>query len=291
MNLIQLKYFTAVCEVGTASEAAEMLHISQPSLSNAIKEMEQEFGVKLFARQHRGMVMTPEGERLYKMAKELLSRAQQTENIMKDMGKQRKILRLGVPPMIGSVVLPKIYREFMSDNPDIHIEITEGGQQELLGRLSEGFLDMAFIPQENFEEKGFAGINIVKTEIVCCVSGENALADKESITAKELSKTPIVIFKDSFYHTEEVRRWFGIAGVKPDIILQTAQLSTIQSLVSNNIAAGFMFRPLVDEKKGFRAISASPVMDIDISLVWKKDSYFFSPMKKFREYVEKHNLF
>ncbi len=291
MNLIQLKYFVSVCETGTVSAAAENLYIAQPSLSNAIKEMEQEFGVKLFARQHRGMVITPEGERLYKMAKELLSRAQQTENIMKDMGKQRKILRLGVPPMIGSVVLPKIYRDFMSDNPDIHIEITEGGQQELLSRLSEGFLDMAFIPQENFEEKGFAGINIVKTEIVCCVSRENALADKESITAKELSKTPIVIFKDSFYHTEEVRKWFSDSKVKPNIILQTAQLSTIQSLVSNNIAAGFMFRPLIDEKKGFRAISASPVMDIDISLVWKKDSYFFSSMKKFLEYVEGHNLF
>lgn len=291
MNLIQLKYFVSVCETGTVSAAAEKLYIAQPSLSNAIKEMETEFGVKLFFRQNRGMVMTLEGERLYKMAKELLSRAQQTENIMKDMGKQRKILRLGVPPMIGSVVLPGIYRDFLRKNPDIHIEITEGGQQELLSKLSEGLLDMIFMPHENFEEKGFAGINIVKTEIVCCVCGENVLAKKEYITAKELSNTPIVLFKDSFYHTEEVRKWFADAKVQPDIILQTTQLSTIQSLVSNNIAAGFMFRPLVNEKKGFRAISAEPGMDINISLVWKKDSYFFTAMKKFCEYVEKNNFF
>lgn len=291
MNLIQLKYFTAVCEVGTVSEAAEMLHISQPSLSNAIKEMEEEFGVNLFFRQHRGMVMTGEGERLYKMAKELLNRAKQTENIMKDMGKQRKILRLGVPPMIGSVILPKIYREFLSENPDIHIEITEGGQQELLSKLSEGLLDMIFVPIENFQEKGLSGINIVKTEIVCCVSSESPLGKKKSISARELAKTPIVLFKDNFYHTEEVRQWFSDSKVKPDIILQTSQLSTIQSLVSNNIAAGFMFRPLVDEKKGFRAISAEPVMEINISIVWKKDSYFFSSMNKFKNYVERHELF
>ncbi len=291
MNLTQLKYFISVCEAGTVSAAAERVHIAQPSLSNAIKEMEEEFGVKLFYRQHRGMVRTSEGERLYKMAKELLSRAEQTENIMKDMGRQRKILRLGVPPMIGSVVLPEIYREFLSENPDIHIEITEGGQQELLSKLSEGLLDMTFMPHENFEEKGFSGINIVKTEIVCCVCKENILADKENITAKELAKTPIVIFKDSFYHTEEIRKWFAVSKVVPDIILQTSQLSTIQSLVANDIAAGFMFSHLVNEDKDFKAISAEPKMNINISLVWKKESYFFAAMKKFREYVVKNSLF
>jgi DNA-binding transcriptional LysR family regulator len=53
MNLMQLKYFSTVCETGTVSAASEILHISQPSLSNAIKEMETEFGVKLFFRKHR----------------------------------------------------------------------------------------------------------------------------------------------------------------------------------------------------------------------------------------------
>lgn len=291
MNLIQLRYFVSVCETGTVLGASEILHISQPSLSNAIKEMEAEFGVKLFLRQHRGMIKTSEGERLYNMAKELLSRAEQTENIMRDMGKQRKILRLGVPPMIGSVILPKIYREFLAENPDIHIEITESGQQELKDKLSEGLLDMIFIPHENEPDEAFSSINIVNTEIVCAVRWENPLAEKKSIRAAELSEIPIVLFKDSFYHTEEVRKWFRDGNVRPGIVLQTAQLSTIQSMVSSNVAVGFMFRPLVDEKKGFRAISAEPKLKINISLAWKKDSYFFNAMKKFREYVERTELF
>lgn len=291
MNLNQLKYFVAVCEYGTVSGAAEWLHISQPSVSGAVKELEEEFGVKLFLRQHRGMVLTPEGERLCNMAKELLSRADKTENIMRDMGKQRKILRLGVPPMIGSVVLPKIYSEFMAENPDIHIEITESGQHDLIEKLSEGLLDMIFMPHENMLDKMFSSINIVNTEIVLCVCGENPLSNKKSITAKELEDISIVLFKDSFYHTEEVRNWFADGKVNPNIILQTAQLSTIQSLISNNVAAGFMFAPLVNEEKGFKPISAEPKMKINISIVWKKDSYFFSSMKKFREYVEKNVWF
>lgn len=291
MNFNQLKYFCAVCECRTVSAAAEYLHISQPSLSNAIKEIEDEFGVKLFYRQHSGMMLTSEGERFYKMSRELLNRAEQTENIMKDLGRQRKILRLGIPPMIGSVILPKIYREFLTENPDIHIEITEGGQQELIGKLSDGLLDMIFIPYENTIDKSFSSVNIDKTEIVCCVSEKSELSSENSVTAQELSKTPVVLFKDSFYHTAEIRRWFRLAGVKPDIILRTAQLSTLQSIVLNNVAAGFMFRPLVDEKKGFKAISTEPKMYINISLVWKKDSYLFSSMKKFKTYVETHKLF
>ena len=61
MNLMQLKYFNAICTFGTVSGAAEYLHIAQPSLSNAIKELEGEFGVLLFSRRHRGMVLTPAG--------------------------------------------------------------------------------------------------------------------------------------------------------------------------------------------------------------------------------------
>ena len=66
VNLVQLKYFQAVCSYRTVSNAAEYLHISQPSLSCAIKELESEFGVLLFRRHHRGMKLTSEGEVLYK---------------------------------------------------------------------------------------------------------------------------------------------------------------------------------------------------------------------------------
>ena len=64
MNINQLKYFDAVCTFQSVSLAAEYLHISQPSLSSAIKELENEFGILLFKRHHRGMVLTPEGETL-----------------------------------------------------------------------------------------------------------------------------------------------------------------------------------------------------------------------------------
>ena len=70
MNINQLKYFNAVCEYGKVSVAAQILHISQPSLSSALKELEQEFGVNLFKRQHSGMSLTNEGRIFYDLSKD-----------------------------------------------------------------------------------------------------------------------------------------------------------------------------------------------------------------------------
>ena len=285
MNFNQLKYFNAVCTYKTVSEAAEYLHISQPSLSNAIRELENEFGVKLFVRQHRGMVLTKEGETLLKMSRELLSRAEQIENIMGDLGKERKILRLGVPPMIGSVILPHIYREFQPMHPDIRLDIMEGSQKELLTKLSEDLLDMIFMPHEKFTEQNLSILEIMQPEIVFCVSEQNSLSQKKSVSAKDLEHTPLILFKEGFFNTEEVKKWFAASNIKPNILLQTEQLSTLQSIVSNNVAAGFMLAPSAQGKREFIAVKTNPPMKVNVSLAWKENSYFSGCMKSFKTYM------
>lgn len=97
MNINQLKYFHAICKYKTVSSAAEALFVSQPTLSNALKELEEEFGTVLFKRTYRSMTLTPEGEIFFSMSKDLLNQADHIEHIMHDIGKGRKILRLGVP--------------------------------------------------------------------------------------------------------------------------------------------------------------------------------------------------
>ena len=101
MNLIQLRYFQAVCACGNLTQAAQQLHISQPSLSSAIQTLEKEFGVGLFVRQYRGVELTAEGEQLLKLSRSLTENADKLVRIMQDLGAGRHILRLGVPPVLG----------------------------------------------------------------------------------------------------------------------------------------------------------------------------------------------
>lgn len=291
MNLTQLKYFQAVCMFQTVSDAAEYLHISQPSLSSAIKELENEFGVILFRRHHRGMTLTSEGEVLHRMSRDLLQRAEQMENIMKDLGRERKKLRLGIPPMIGSLILPGMYRDFFSAHEDITPEIIEGGRQELLRKLSEDYLDMVFLPHNRPLDPGLSTMTAARLEIVCCATKNNPVSRCAAVTPDQLAKVPLVLFENSFFQTEEIKKWFAYGGIKPNILLQTEQLSTMLSIISNHVAAGFMFRQLIEANPDFVPVSMQSPMYVDVSLVWKKGAYAFSSMQKFKEYMHNKNPF
>jgi len=285
MNLNQLKYFYAVCTFQSVSAAAEYLYVSQPSLSSAIKMLENEFGVALFRRHHQGMALTAEGEMLLKLCEDFLNRADQIENIMTDLGKKRKKLRLGIPPMIGLMLLPQIYGNFHEENPDIKLEIIEGGRHELMQQLSGDFLDMAILPHNQTIEPWLSAQYVSKLEIVCCVSKDNPISKYTHLCAKDLLKTPLVLFEDRFFQTENIKKWFVLQGINPNILLQTGQLSTVKNIISSNLAAGFMFKELVDRDADFVPIPLNPPMHTDISLIWKKDAYPFSAMNKFKEFI------
>ncbi len=291
MNLTQLKYFLAVCNYQSLSKAAEYLYISQPSLSSAIRELEQSYGVKLFRRHHRGMILTPEGEVLQKNGKELLKNAEQLDRVMHDYGNDRKVLRLGVPPMIGSLLLPFIYREFLSENPDIQIEINEGGRQELLSMLSSGLLDMVFLAHNIPLTRDLSVLDIAKLEIVCCASKNHPVANFSSVCASDLLDVPLVLFKNSFFQTEEIKKWFASQGVVPNVLLQTEQLSTLRSIIKNDTAVGFLFRELIQNDTDLVPVSLSEPMLSDISLVWQKDGCMLSSMQRLLDYVSLKNPF
>lgn len=289
MNLNQLKYFYTVCTYGSLSDASEHLHISQPSLSSAIKALENEFGVALFTRSHYGMTLTSEGKTLLDLCRNLLSQTEQLENIMKDLGNQRTRLRLGVPPMIGSLILAKIFKNFSPLYPDIKLEIVEDGRTELLYKLSENQLDMVFLLQNNSLDAKFSSINVGQLEIVCCSAKENPITKNTKVTPQILLDTPLVLFENSFFQTEKIKKWFAAEKTEPKIIMQTKQLSTMLTLIRQNVATGFIFSELAQSNKNFVSISADPPMLVDVSLVWNKDSYNFDSMGKFKKYVQEKN--
>lgn len=102
MKLQQLRYFCAACRMRSLSRAAESLHVSQPSVSMAIRELEREFGVSLIARRYQGFALTEEGTALWEMAQSLLRHADHMSSQMQALGQRRRPVRLGVPPMIGT---------------------------------------------------------------------------------------------------------------------------------------------------------------------------------------------
>lgn len=284
MNLNQLKYFCAVYTYQSVSAAAAYLHISQPSLSASILELENEFGIALFHRHHRGMAPTQAGETLFPLSQDLLRRADGIETIMRELGNERTRLRLGMPPMIGTRLYPHLYSVFLPEHPDIRLEITEGGRQELLKKLSDDDLDMLFLPHDRPLDGSLAARKVARLEIVCCACSSCPVSDQQTIYAQDLANTPIVLFKNSYFQTETIRKLFAQAGVEPNVLLQSEQLSTIQSLIAGNAAVGFLFRELADTNPQLVSVPIGDGMFVDVSLAWKKNARMLDCMRSFRDY-------
>lgn len=289
MNLTQLKYFKTVCDFNSISKAAEYLHISQPSLSSAIKELEIEFGLMLFERHHKGVVLTNEGETLQRIAKDILNRVAEAENIMQDLGKRRKILKLGIPPMISSVFLPQIYNDFLVKNPDISLEIFEGGYSDLLQKLNDNYLDIVFLPNDSNFNSDLTDVFIAKLELVCCANKDSTVAKLSSINPRSLKDIPIILFENSFFQTAKIKNWFNNEKTEPKILLQTKQLSTVIKIIAENLAVGFMFKQIIDSYSDIIPIPLEKQIDINVSLVYKKNTHSFQTMKKFIDYMKPNN--
>ena len=112
MRLTPLKYFQTGCRHQNMTRAAAELHVSQPSLSNAIHELEDEFGLVLFRRKSRGIVLTEQGEIFYKEAEKLLEHVDSFCEQMSELGNVKHNVRLGVPYMLSAVVFPRLFAAF-----------------------------------------------------------------------------------------------------------------------------------------------------------------------------------
>lgn len=108
MKMIQLEYFCAVCQYHSITQAAQKLYVTQPAISNAIKELEKEYSINLFIRSKNHMSLTKEGEIFYQKANHLLTQFRQTTSELYDLGKQKPSLRIGIPPLLSTIFFPDL---------------------------------------------------------------------------------------------------------------------------------------------------------------------------------------
>lgn len=286
MKLMQLYYFRTACRQGSITRAAGQLHISQPSVSAAIRELEAEFGYALLARQGKRFALTPEGAVFLKEADRLLSHAENFETAMKQLTQGPRQIVLGVPPMIGSLLLPKIYAGFRGKKIPFRLSIVETGRQELLRQLlGSNELDMAFLPHDRPLDTRCHSVPITELETVCCLAPDHPLAGRATLSPAELSGESLVLFKDSFFQTERIVGLFQSEGIAPRVLLQTDQLSTIRKLVTCNIAVGFLFRQISEPFRDIVSIPLAAPMKAKVSLAWRSTDYLPREQADFIEYI------
>lgn len=285
MTITQLRYFQKACKLDNITRAAEALHVSQPSVSAAIRELEEEFGITLLERRGRGFTLTPDGAVFLAETDRLLGHVDDFVTAMGRLAQAPGRLLVGVPPMIGSLVLPLIYTGEEHRRAPFDLNIVETGRQELLQRLGAGELDLAFIPHDRPLGPRYAAVAITRLDTVCCVSRSHPLAARKSLPVSALAGEPLALFKNSFFQTERILARFEAEGIEPKVLLQSDQLSTIRKLVASSAAVGFLFGRVAESLPELAAVPLEPPMTTQVSLVWRGADCLCAEHRRFIDYV------
>lgn len=246
LNLHQLSTFVTVISEGSMTAAADKLFLTQPAVSQQIRNLEEEVGVELLVRGVRQIKATPQGEILYEHARRLLQQVQQAEVAVKSMGAELKgHMRIGTLNSIGLHLMSPIIGRLMRHNPELMIRVDYRKGEDLIKAFKKNEFDVLMIPEAETEfgaemdanvEKKFLG----KEEMWLVGSGKEANLPQQ-IHLKELRKFPYVKFSEEFPgFQKQLSDRLGSAGVSEQPIFESSNVGTLKRVIESGLGWGFL---------------------------------------------------
>ncbi|OED42970.1 LysR family transcriptional regulator [Chromatiales bacterium (ex Bugula neritina AB1)] len=244
-TLRQLEYFVAVGELGSILQASEKLHVSSPTISSAISQLEQEFGLSLFVRKHaKGLSLTEAGSQMLSQARKLLAEAEQLNDIAGDITQVvRGSLSIGCYLSFAQLIFPSLRRGFQSNYPDVRVTQFELNQSGIFDHIRGAKIDIALsynldIPAD------LEFLPLVELPPFVLVNEEHPLALSTSVSAIDLKDYAMVLLDlphTSVYFTS----FFSQIGIRPIIAERTHDMAVMRSLVANGFGYSIAnLRPL-----------------------------------------------
>ena len=286
MKLTQLEYFCVAARYHNITKAAKELFVTQPSISNAIKSLEEEFGVNLFFRNNNKLTLTPEGELFYKSAEELLAHADSVASEFHELRKKITPIRIGIPPILGTIYLPELYLSLKETFPEVDFRLFEFGSIKACDLVLEEKLDVAIV---NAEQPSIDKCNfrIIDTEdLLFCVSPDHPLANQQTLLFTMLADEPLILFNTDSVQVMTLTRQFKAVGINPHILLNTSQITTLLNMIRSGHVGTFLYRSIVETHPEIVGIPVMPSIEQRIGVIWKKGKYQNATTEKVIRYIE-----
>ena len=190
----QMKYFIAVVECNSFTEAAEQCYISQSAISQQIRSLEKELGVELIHRENRRFTLTPAGEYFYEQSKGILNEVEDIRRETFRIGKDKEMeLKIGYLRCYSGQELHQAVAEFSSLYPEVSIHIVNGTHEELYDLLRFGGADLVLTDQRRAFSDKYANFQLLKCGCYAELSVRSPLAEQESVTMEELKRQACIL--------------------------------------------------------------------------------------------------
>ncbi len=285
MELRVLKYFLVVAREENITKAAALLHITQPTLSRQLIQLEDELGIKLFHRGKYRVTLTDDGMLLRRRAQEIVDLADKAEReLSRRDGELSGEISIGAAETNSMTTLSRRIADFRTSNPMVIFNIFSATADDILERLEKGLLDIGLLA-EPVDIRRYEFIRMPKKDRWgVWVHRDNPLAQRSSVTPADLIGRPLILS-----HRYEVQRelagWFGDYFDRIDIAATFNLIINAANMVRNHvgIALGFLIGNISDE---LRFIPLSPALETGTVLVWKKDRAFSPAAMEFLKRIK-----
>lgn len=287
MKLVQLRYFQTVCRYESITKAAEKLFVSQPTISFCIRELEDEFNVKLFHRKHNRLQLTVEGQFFYEKVCNILQTVDALDRQMHEINNSRNEVRIAVPAMISTFLFPQMFNDYKQAFPSVQLEMLETGSLQTRKLVDTNAVDLGITILDSAVNDDYNILPLVTTELVFCVSKDHPLASQKSVSFKQLANERLILFKADSYQNVVIKSAFAEAGVEqPNILLHSSQLYTIKKFLSYGNVGAFLYRQVAEMDSDLVCVPLEKPIMQQIVLIWTKSGSLFSDAENFIQFAK-----
>jgi LysR family transcriptional regulator, hydrogen peroxide-inducible genes activator len=257
MELDQLRYFCAIAEAEGFSRAAERIHISQPSLSQQIRKLEDELGARLFDRLGRTVRLTELGRAFLPHARAVLRELEAaTGEVLERQVSIGGTIRVGVIPTIAPYFLPPLLAAFSRKLPQARITVIEEITPLLLEKLRAGAIDASVValplPPRSHE---FDTIPLLTEKLFAVLPKRHPRAQSRTLRLEDLRDEPFLLLRDGHCFRETAVAACKRAHLTPQIIFESGQFSTILSMVGAGLGVSIVPEMAIEKRPGCRYIA------------------------------------
>ena len=275
MEFRTLRYFLVVAREQNMTEAANVLHVTQPTLSRQIAELERELGVELFERTNRSCVLTGDGMRLRQRAEEIVSLVEQTEGELADreLGISGNI-RIGAGETQAMRFVLDVFAALRRDHPGVTCELYTGNADAVEERLERGLLDFALVIEPvNLEKHEWIAMPN-SDRVGVAVATDGPWGALRSATPADVAKMPLLLSSRTSNRAVDLAAWSG-GTIDPEVLDVVGRFDLIGNashLVRSGVACAMGIDHLLqlDGSSDLRFVPLDPPLEIASFLIWKK---------------------
>ena len=243
MELQQLRYFTAVSDLGNFTRASARCNVTQPTLSQQIINLEKELGHKLFHRLGRRAVLTEAGTAFLERTRRILLEVENATKELSDSPSLERQISVGAIQTLAPYILPALIERCKKRYPYLQVHIHEDFRTTLTAEILEGELDLALLSLPVRDDPRLHVESLLHEPLLLAVAKDHPLAARPKVTAADLANESFIMTGTASSLTQQVKSFFGDNHFEPKIGHRCSQLQTVKALVA--IGAGVSILPRI----------------------------------------------